>query len=282
MLPFPGGRKTNEERLMALCFQDKVVFITGASSGIGAATARAFAREGARVALAARRKERLETLAGEITKSGGTAMVVACDVCQRSSLDAAVAEIVAAWGGIDVVLANAGFGVAGAVAKLTTDDFRRQFDTNFFGVIDTLYAALPHLIESKGRFGVVASVAGRVATPLTAPYCSSKFALVGFTEALYYELRRKDVSVTCINPGFVTSEIRSVNNDGQYTEAPDPVPQWLVMPAETAARQVVRGLYRRKAEIVITLHGKLAVALNRHFPGLMRLLVRHDWRPKNR
>jgi short-subunit dehydrogenase len=91
---------------------------------------------------------------------------------------------------------------------------------------------------------------------------------------LYYELSDLGVSVTCINPGFVASEIRSVNNDGELTGKPDPVPQWLVMPAEKAARQIVHAPYKRKPEVVLTKHGKTAVSLGRHFPRLTRTAIR--------
>jgi len=259
---------------MAGMFDSKAVFITGASSGIGAATAQAFAREGARVALAARRTKRLAEVKQAIEAAGGEALAVACDVTDHASLDRAVAETVAAFGGLDVVLANAGFGVAGPFADLETEDFRRQFETNVFGLIDTVYAALPHLKASRGRIGLLGSVSGHMAAPVSAPYTASKFAVVGLAECMYYDLAGLGVSVTCINPGFVASEIRSINNQGVYTGKADPIPQFLVMPAETAARQIVRALYRRRPEVVLTYHGKAGVFMARHFPRTLRMLFR--------
>jgi short-subunit dehydrogenase len=255
-------------------FDGKVVFITGASSGIGAAAAAEFAREGAKVAIAARRIERLEELRKSIEAEGGTALAVACDVTRRESIDAAVSEVIAAFGAIDVVLANAGFGVSGVSTRLETADYRRQFDTNFFGLLDTVYATLPYLKASKGRLGLVGSVSGRVGTPASGPYTASKFAVVGFGECLYYDLADLGVSVTIINPGFVASEIRSINNKGELTGNPDPVPQFLVMPAAKAAKQIVRALYRRKPELLITRHAKVGVFLSRHFPRLTRAILR--------
>ncbi|MGH7829386.1 MAG: SDR family oxidoreductase, partial [Candidatus Binatia bacterium] len=123
-------------------FQGKVVFITGASSGIGAALAREFARHGARVALLARRRERLERLTKEIEDRGGAALALAADVTVDGEIDAAVQAAVAKWGGIDVVVANAGFGVVGPLKDLTLEDYRRQFETNVFGVLRTIYATL--------------------------------------------------------------------------------------------------------------------------------------------
>lgn len=258
---------------MSRRFENRVIFITGASSGIGKAVALEFAREGARVVLAARRKERLQDVANAVAASGGTALSLCCDVTDESSMKAAVAETVNVFGGIDVVVANAGFGVEGLVERLSVDDFRRQFETNFFGVLNTIYAVLPELKKSAGRLGVIASVAGRMGTPGAGAYSASKFALVGLTESLYYELKPAGVSVTCINPGFVESEIRSVNKHGKLTDRPDPIPSFIVVPAEKAAREIVRGLYRRAPEIIVTGHGKVLVFITRHFPRTFRAVL---------
>ena len=135
---------------MAGRFQGSSVFITGASSGIGEALARAFALEGARLALAARRLERLESVRQELMPAAAEVLAVPCDVTSRPSLDAAVAQTAEAFGGIDVAVANAGFGVTGFFQDLSTADFRRQFETNVFGLLDTVYAVLPHVRASKG------------------------------------------------------------------------------------------------------------------------------------
>lgn len=259
---------------MSRWFEDKTVLITGASSGIGAATAREFARQGAHVVLLARRKERLETLQREIEAAGGKALALACDITDRSSVNAAIDHAIAAFGRLDVVLANAGFGVSGLINTLDTDDFRRQFETNFFGVLETVFAALPHLIAAQGRLALVGSVSGRLGTPTSSPYTSSKFAVVGLAESIYYDLAPLGVSVSCINPGFIASEIRSVNNQGKLTNHPDPVPRWLVLPAEKAARVIVRGIYRRRPEILITGHAHVMVFMARHFPRTTRLILR--------
>ena len=256
-------------------FEGKSVFITGASSGIGAALGIAFAQEGARVALAARNRERLAETQRHIEAEGGTAISVVCDVTHRASVDQAVTETVAAFGGIDVAVANAGVGVAGVLSKLTTDEYRRQFDTNFFGVLDTIYAVLPHLQASKGRLGVVSSVMGRLGTPGTSPYCSSKFALCGLLECIDYELADLGVSVTCINPGVVASNFRRTDNLGRlHMDREDPAPRWLTVPTDVAAREMVTALYKRKFEAIITGHGKVLCWVTRHFPGITRAVAR--------
>ena len=216
---------------MAGRFQGSSVFITGASSGIGEALARAFALEGARLALAARRLERLESVRQELMPAAAEVLAVPCDVTSRPSLDAAVAQTAEAFGGIDVAVANAGFGVTGFFQDLSTADFRRQFETNVFGLLDTVYAVLPHVRASKGRLALISSVSGRVGSPASSPYVASKFAVTGLAESIYYDLRADGVSVTCIEPGFVESKIRMTDNAGRFHEDwNDPVPPWLVVP----------------------------------------------------
>ncbi len=126
-------------------FTGHVVFITGASSGIGAALAREFAREGADLALAARRLDRLETLAADLRTQGRRVIVLPCDVTRDHDLRSAVGATVSELGRVDVVVANAGFGVVGPLERLTLDDYRRQFETNVFGVLRTIFAGLPEL-----------------------------------------------------------------------------------------------------------------------------------------
>ena len=260
---------------MAGRFQRSSVFITGASSGIGEALARAFALEGARLALAARRLERLESVRQELMPAAAEVLAVPCDVTSRPSLDAAVAQTAEAFGGIDVAVANAGFGVTGFFQDLSTADFRRQFETNVFGLLDTVYAVLPHVRASKGRLALISSVSGRVGSPGSSPYVASKFAVTGLAASIYYDLRADGVSVTCIEPGFVESKIRMTDNAGRFHEDwNDPVPPWLVVPRDRAARAIVSAIYKRKPEAVITGHGKLAVWSARHFPRTVRFIQR--------
>lgn len=256
-------------------FDGKSVLITGASAGIGQALAREFARQGADVALVARRIDRLKALEAEIRALGRRAIAVEADVTRDGDLEHAVGAAIEALGGVDVAVANAGFGVAGRAEDLKLDDYRRQFETNVFGVLRTFYAALPELKRTRGRFVAVSSVSGHLPTPSTSAYCASKFAVRGFMESIVEEMRPHGVSVTLISPGFVESEIRRIDNKGRLREdVKDPVPAWLVMPVEKAARKIVRAVARRRREAVITGHGKLGVFLYRHFPGLVNLVLR--------
>jgi short-subunit dehydrogenase len=251
-------------------FDGRVVFITGASAGIGAAMAREFARQGAHVALTARREDRLAALAAEIERLGRRALVARCDVTRDGDVERAVAATVQALGRLDVAVANAGFGVVGPVASLTVDDYRRQFETNVFGVLRTVHGTLEPLRATRGSLVILGSVAGYVSAPRNSAYAMSKFAVRALAEALRIELSPAGVAVTLISPGYVASEIRQVDNQGAWhAEAADPAPAFLVVPAERAAREIVRAVARRRAERVVTGHGKVLVWLARHTPWLL-------------
>jgi NAD(P)-dependent dehydrogenase (short-subunit alcohol dehydrogenase family) len=249
----------------------RVVLVTGASAGIGAACAREAVRRGASVVLFARRRERVEAIAAEL---GSSALAVAGDVTHDGDVARAAEAARAAFGGLDVLLANAGFGVSGAVTDLGLDDYRRQFETNVLGVVRSLKEALPELERRRGAVGVVGSVNGYVAIPGWSAYCMSKHAVRAFCGAARLELRERGVSVTHLAPGFIESDFRRVDNQNRlHVEAIDPTPSWLRMPAEQAARQMLDATLNRRAEAVITVHGKAAVGLARHTPGLVSLAL---------
>ncbi len=256
-------------------FAGKTALVTGASAGIGRALALEFAREGANVAIAARRLELLEKLARDIEGLGRKALPLRCDVTQEDDVKAAIETAVSTFGTLDVVVANAGFGVVGPIEQLTMDDFRRQFETNIYGALHTVKSAIPALEKTRGRLALVGSVSGYVAVPATGAYAMSKFAVRALADALFHELRPKGIAVTLISPGFIESDFRQVDNKGVHHPGQgDPYPQWIVMKVETAARKIVRAIARGKREIILTGHGKLAVFLQRHFPGVLSLFFR--------
>jgi len=253
----------------------KVALITGASSGIGEALAREFARRGYSLVLAARREDRLRALAAELTQGDRRAIACRCDVTTDGDLEAVVARAKAELGRVDVVIANAGFGVVGTVRKLGLDDYRRQFETNIFGVIRTARAALPELERTGGSFAAIGSVTGYIALAGNTPYSMSKFAVRAFCDGLWIECQPLGVSVTHVAPGFVDSEIRSVNNQGErHAATPDPIPSWLRVGAAPAAREIASAVLARRREVVVTGHGKVLVWVKRHFPWLVFLLMK--------
>ena len=257
-------------------FRDKVVLITGASSGIGEELAWQLGRAGAKLTLTARRKDLLEKLAQRIAAMGkAKPLVVECDVTRDGDVERAVAESVHQWGKLDVVIANAGFGVVGPLKKLSVEDYRRQFETNVFGVLRTIYAALPEIEKTKGNLGILGSVSGWASSPGASPYTMSKFAVRALANSITPELRMAGVKVTLISPGFVASDIRRVDNQGKLQAgAKEPIPEWLVVPTDKAVRQMLRAVARGKHEVIVTGHGKALVALTRFMPWLLRAVFR--------
>ncbi len=257
---------------MSTFFSSKSVLITGASSGIGEELAGQLAAAGAQLTLTARRRELLDALARRIATAGyATPLVVPADVTRDGDLDYSVGEAVRTYGKLDIVIANAGFGIVGAFSRLTLDDYRRQFETNVFGVLRTLYAALPEIKKSHGNLVLIGSVAGWTATPGSSPYGMSKFAVRALANAITPELALDGVTVTLISPGFVASNIRRIDNQGTlHSEAKEPIPGWLVMPTPKAARQILHAVARGKREAVITGHGKALVVIERFAPWIIR------------
>lgn len=258
-----------------LNFKGKTVLITGASSGIGETLAKELAARGANLALLARRVDRLKSLAAECERRGVRALALECDVTRDGDLESAAAQARTAFGGIDVVIANAGFGVAGNFESLKLEDYQRQFETNVYGVLRTVYATLADLKKSRGNIAILGSVAGHVALPGNTPYSMSKFAVRAFADGLVHELRPHGVTVTLISPGFVASEIRQVDNRGELqAHTKDPIPRWIVVPTVRAANEIIRAVERGKREQVVTGHGKVIVFLNRHCHWLFEAIKR--------
>ncbi|HYL79183.1 MAG TPA: SDR family NAD(P)-dependent oxidoreductase [Candidatus Acidoferrum sp.] len=214
----------------------KVVLVTGAWSGIAAATAREFAREGARVALLARRKDRLEAVADEIRRAGGEAMVCAGDVTDPAAVQAAVERILGEWKRVDVLVNNAGRGIVAPFEMVTAQELRDLLEVNLVGVLGLTQAVLPAMRrQGSGHIINVSSVAGRRATALSSAYNATKFALVGLSEALRQELRGTGVQVSIVYPIDTESEFHEV--ELRKAEQPRYGP---VQSAATVARAIVR------------------------------------------
>ena len=257
-------------------FRDKIVLITGASSGIGEELASQLARSGAVLTLAARRAELLENIGSRIREAGGVdPLIVKCDVTRDEDPQRAVAETVRLRGRLDTVVANAGFGVVGDFARLSLQDYRRQFETNVFGVLRTLHAALPEVTRTRGQLVILGSVAGWTASPGASPYAMSKFAVRALANSITPELALMGVRVTLVSPGFVESNIRRVDNQGRlHAEAAEPMPRWLVVSRERAVAHMLRAIARGQREVIVTGHGRLFVALERFAPWVLRAAAR--------
>jgi len=256
-----------------------VVLITGASSGIGEAAAKVFARRGYRVALAARRVERLDALAQYIRSQGGTALSVPADVSDSQAVERMVQSTLDAWGQVDVLVNNAGFGRLRWLENLhPVDDIEAQVRVNVLGVMWAARAVLPHMIARRsGHIVNVSSVAGWVAAPGYSIYAATKFAVRGFTEALRREVRPFGVYVSGLYPGPVSTEF------GQHigVKRKTSTPKWMTLSAEQTA-EVLYGLVARpRLGRIIPWWFLPVLWFNSHFPALADWLIdRQFTRPR--
>ncbi|MCL6258359.1 SDR family NAD(P)-dependent oxidoreductase [Aquiflexum sp. TKW24L] len=255
-------------------FQNQIIWITGASSGLGKYMALEFAKQGAKVALSARRVDKLEEVLQQVKALGAEGFLVPCDVLEESEIEKAVQDIVSHYGRLDVAVANAGYGVYGLIENLTAKELRRQLDINVTGLAMTAKSAIPHLKATKGRLVLIGSVAAYVPNPKTGAYGASKAAVRSIGQTLQLELKGTGVSCTVIHPGFVDSNITRVDNDGVFhPEIIDPRPKNLMWPTEKAARVMVNAISKRKKSFVFTGHGKLIAFFGQHFPNLGEWMI---------
>lgn len=236
---------------------------------------------GYKVVLSARRQELLKAIAMGIKDSGGEALVIPVDIMEETSIEKAVQQIITSLGRLDVVVANAGFGVIGSIEKLTAKDWNRQLQGNVTGLALTVKYALPYLEKTNGRIGLVGSIAAYLPNPYVGAYGASKAAVNSIGKTLQVELKNSGVSCTTLHPGFVVSEIARVDNDGVWhPDRPDPRPSNLMWPTDKAAKVMVRAILKRKRNYVFTGHGRILVWLQRWFPGLVRTIISKGPKPE--
>lgn len=219
--------------------KEKVVVITGASSGLGEATARLLSSEGATVVLAARRADRIEALANELKNQGGEALAVATDVTDRQQVKALVDKAVDTYGRIDVMLNNAGLMPLAPLEKLKTDEWDQMIDVNIKGVLYGIAAALPHMKQQKGgHFINVSSVYGHKLGPDATVYCATKHAVRALSEGLRQEVKPYNIRTTIISPGAVATELLDHISEKEIQEQTKDFVSKIAVPAETFARMV--------------------------------------------
>ncbi|OGO24971.1 MAG: hypothetical protein A2Y54_03610 [Chloroflexi bacterium RBG_16_51_16] len=249
----------------------KVVIVTGASSGIGEATAREFAKEGARLVLAARRIDRLEELAKEIRAmaSGAEALVVQADLSQLADIQSMVEQTLKQFGRIDVLVNNAGFGRLDWLEKLDPlKDIEAQLKVNVHGVIQTTRQVLPVMIKQRsGSIINMCSMAGLIGTPTYTIYSASKHAVHGFSEALRREVQPWGISVSMLYPGGVTTEFGQHAGINRKTKAT--TPKFLLLTADQVGREVVKLVTRPRAMRIIPWLWSLSAYLNKLWPAFV-------------
>ena len=219
--------------------EGKVVVITGASSGLGEATARLLSRQGASVVLGARRADRLKSLADELTASGGRAIAVATDVTDRDQVKRLVDTAVQKFGRIDVLINNAGLMPQSPLERLKLDEWDRMIDVNIKGVLYGIAAALPFMKEQKaGHIINVSSVAGHKVGPGFAVYAATKYAVRALSEGLRQEVKPYDIRTTVISPGAVATELLDTISEPDVAAAVRKRTAEIALPAESFARAV--------------------------------------------
>lgn len=259
----------------------KVVIITGASSGIGLATAKEFASKGDCVVLAARNAEKLKSTVESLGQQYGQEaelenkkvprfIAVATDVVKEEDCKNLITKTVEVYGRIDVLVNNAGISMRAMFKDLDLSVIKNLMDVNFWGTVYCTKYALNYLLKSKGSVVGVISIAGFKGLPARTGYSSSKFAIYGFLDTLRVEHLHDGLHVMIFAPGFTASNIRftALTADGS-AQGETPRDEGKMMSAEEVAARLVKGVYKRKAQIILTPIGKLTVWLNKFFPRLV-------------
>jgi NAD(P)-dependent dehydrogenase (short-subunit alcohol dehydrogenase family) len=230
-------------------FKDKIVLITGASSGIGKALALRVARQGAVVALVARNQTALADVAAEIERIGSRALVVTADVSEASQCQAAVTQAVAHFGKLDIVVCSAGLSMRAYLERSDPAAMERVVRTNFLGTLFITHAAIPHVRKTRGSLVALSSLTGLRGIPSYALYGATKFAVQGLYEALRLELHRDGVHVGVVAPGFVDTPLRTsvLGPDGRPWDTP-PKPPFRIWPVEKCVDRIVHLIVRRKKQ----------------------------------
>ena len=255
---------------MANYLKDKRIVITGASSGIGEAMAREYAKMGAKVVMAARRSEELERIAAEIRNAGGSVAYAACDVTKEEECKHLMEVAVEAFGGIDVLICNAGLSMRALFDDCDLRVLHRLMDVNFWGTVNCTKYALKWLQQSKGSLVGISSVAGIHGLPGRTGYSASKYAMTGFLDTIRIENLKKGLHVMTACPGFTASNVRfsALTADGTQ-QGETPRDEAKMMTPEEVAHIVAKGIQRRKRLCLMEWEGRGTHLLKKFFPALV-------------
>ena len=267
------------------------VLITGASQGIGKATALLFARQGYDLVLAARQPERLEAIASEVRSLGRNALAVPTDVRDSEQVNTLVEKTLEYYGTLDVLINNAGIYLLGSVEGFSLSDWHQAMDTNFWGYVHTLHALLPHFLErGKGTIVNVSSIGGKVPIPYQVPYTASKYAVTGLTQSLHAELEPKGIKVCGVYPNFISTDLmeRAIfrgkdEEDAQARE--DLVRKGLSVPIiekpDDVAQAIWDAVKHQKSDVMVG-SANVSNASYKLFPGLMEWVFRKAFGVKDK
>jgi len=252
----------------------KVVIITGASSGIGMSCAIEFAKQGAKLMLAARSEKKLREISDKINSNGGNSSFIVTDVSVENDCKKMVQKTISIFGQIDILINNAGISMRSIFNNLNLSVFKKVMQVNFWGTVYCTKYALPYILKSKGSIVGVSSIAGHKGLPGRTAYSASKFALQGFLESLRIENLKNNLHVLIISPGFTSSNIRrkALQGDG-LEQGESPRSEKKMMSSKAVAVHMINAIKSKKNNQVLTANGKLTVSLNKFFPRLVDKLV---------
>lgn len=250
--------------------KDRVVIITGGSSGIGKALCFVFGREGAKVVYSGRNEQRLREVSEELSAEGIEHFYLASDAASEADNKTLIDETVKRYGGIDVLVNNAGISMRALFQELDLEVFRQVMDINFWGTVYATKFALPYILERKGSIIGISSINGYRGTPARTAYTASKYAMNGFFEALRTEVMKKGVHILVASPGFTNTNIRKAAlNAGGSNQGESPRDEDKMMSAGEVALRILKATKKRKRDLVLTTLGKATVFLNKLFPKWM-------------
>jgi short-subunit dehydrogenase len=243
-------------------FKNKVILITGASSGIGKETAIKFAKLGANIILVARRKDKLEQVANELKEFNVVTLVCQCDVSKKDQVKEMSKIVLEKFESVDILVNNAGFAIYGSVSNLTIDEIESQMETNYFGMIYCIKNFLPSMLKKKsGHIVNVASVAASFGLPGIASYCASKFAMLGFSEGLKHELKNTGVGITVVSPIMVRTNFFEHPSFGKMPKFSP-----TSLSSKTVAKAILKAANSPRLEIIVPSVVRGAVWMKNTFP----------------
>ncbi|MDN3202642.1 SDR family oxidoreductase [Algoriphagus sediminis] len=255
-------------------FKDKVVVITGATSGIGEACTDVFGQAGARLVITGRNSEKLNKSSERLAQKGFENLAVLADASSEEDNKKMAEAAIEKYGGIDILINNAGISMRALFEEMDLSVFHKVMDTNFWGTVYATKYCLPSILENKGSIIGVSSINGYRGTPARTAYTASKYAMNGFFESLRTEVMKRGVHVLVVAPGFTSSNIRNsaLNAEGK-SQGESPRDESKMMTSEEVATALMKATQKRKRDLVLTSQGKLAVFLNKWMPGFMDGMV---------
>lgn len=255
-------------------FKDKVVIITGASSGIGLALAKEFSKKGAKLVLAARNIEKLNEIKAELSVDNKFIEIFKTDVSIEADCENLIIQAIRKFNQIDILINNAGISMRALFADTNLDVLKRLMDINFWGTVYCTKYALPYVLKTSGTIVGISSIAGFKGLPGRTGYSASKFAMNGFLETLRIENLKTGINVLIAAPGFTASNIRktALAKDGT-AQGETPRDENKMMSSEEVAIHILYAIRKRKKTLVLTSQGKLTVLLNKFFPRMLDKMV---------